>query len=85
MHFAFVPMTLARAVTVGTVLGYTVLYTVNTPRCSRTTNIRIPPLVSRPPSIRSKALTAPATDFSSRPSGSRLLQARTLRRQLIRV
>ena len=28
MHFAFVPMTLARAVTVGTVLGYTVLYTV---------------------------------------------------------
>ena len=28
MQFAFVPMTLARAVTVGTVLGYTVLYTV---------------------------------------------------------
>ena len=28
MHFAFVPMTLARAVTVGTVLGYTVVYTV---------------------------------------------------------
>ena len=28
MHFAFVPMTLARAVTVGTVLGYTVIYTV---------------------------------------------------------
>jgi hypothetical protein len=27
MHFAFVPMTLARAVTVGTVLGYTVIYT----------------------------------------------------------
>jgi hypothetical protein len=27
MHFAFVPMTLARAVTVGTVLGYMVFYT----------------------------------------------------------
>jgi hypothetical protein len=27
MHFAFVPMTLTRAVTVGTVLSYTVIYT----------------------------------------------------------
>ena len=26
MHFAFVPMTLARAVAVGTALGYTVIY-----------------------------------------------------------